>query len=83
MADIQEKGFWKEYMKAYEEMIRNTATDDAPWYVVPADHKWFTQMVVAAAAVDTLAELDLAFPELPAAQRKALGAAKKALLNER
>ncbi len=70
-------------MKAYEEMIRNTATDDAPWYVVPADHKWFTQMVVAAAAVVTLASLDLAYPEVPATKRKALLAAKRELLNER
>ena len=81
--DLKERSRWKEYMQAYEEMIRNTATDDAPWYVVPADHKWFTQMVVAAAMVDTLAGLDLAYPEVPATQRKALEAAKKALQNER
>ena len=81
--DLKERSRWKEYMQAYEEMIRNTATDDAPWYVIPADHKWFTQMVVAAAAVDTLAGLDLAYPKVPAAQRQALLAAKKALLKER
>ena len=81
--DLKERLRWKEYMKAYEEMIRNTATDDAPWYVVPADHKWFTQMVVAAAMVDTLAGLELAYPEVPAVQRKALQAAKQALLQEK
>ncbi len=81
--DLKERSRWKEYMQAYEEMIRNTATDDAPWYVVPADHKWFTQMVVAAAMVDTLAGLDLAYPEVPATQRQALLAAKNALLREK
>ena len=81
--DLKERARWKDYMKAYEEMIRHTATDDAPWYVVPADHKWFTQRVVAAAMVDALAGLDLAYPVLPAAQRKALAAAKKALLAEK
>jgi len=83
VGDLKERSLWKEYMKAYEEMIRNTATDDAPWYVVPADHKWFTQMVVAAAMVDTLAELDLAYLEVRVAQRKALEAARKAFQNER
>ncbi len=83
VGDLKERSLWKEYMKAYEQMIRNTATDDAPWYVVPADHKWFTQMVVAAAVVDTLAGLDLAYPKVPTAQRRALLAAKKALLHER
>ena len=81
--DLKERSRWKEYMQAYEEMIRNTATDDAPWYVVPADHKWFTQMVVAAAMVDTLAGLDLAYPEVPATQRQALLAAKNALRREK
>jgi PPK2 family polyphosphate:nucleotide phosphotransferase len=83
VGDPKERALWKEYMKAYEEMIRNTASDDAPWYVVPADHKWFTQMVVAAAMVDTLAGLDLAYPEVSATQRQGLAAAKKALLQEK
>jgi PPK2 family polyphosphate:nucleotide phosphotransferase len=82
VGDLKERSLWKEYMRAYEEMIRNTASEDAPWYVVPADHKWFTQMVVAAAMVDTLAGLDLAYPEVSAAQRQALAVAKKALLGE-
>ena len=61
--DAKERGYWDEYMKAYEETIRNTATDHAPWYVVPADNKWFTRLVVAAAVIDGLASLDLAFPD--------------------
>ena len=80
--DVTERRHWKEYMAAYEAMIRRTATDDAPWYVVPADNKWFTRSVVAAAAVATLASLDLAYPQVPAAKRKELLAAKKALLAE-
>ncbi|MEP6745137.1 MAG: PPK2 family polyphosphate kinase, partial [Gemmatimonadota bacterium] len=80
--DVAERRHWKEYMAAYEAMIRRTATADAPWYVVPADNKWFTRSVVAAAAVDTLASLDLAYPQVPAAKRKELLAAKKALLAE-
>jgi len=83
VCDLKERALWKEYMKAYEEMIRNTATEDAPWYVVPADHKWFTQMVVAAAMVDTLAGLDLKYPELSPEQQKGLAGAKKSLLSER
>ena len=54
---------WDDYMAAYEEMIRHTATPHAPWYVVPADHKWFTRLVVAGAVIDALEELDLAYPE--------------------
>jgi PPK2 family polyphosphate:nucleotide phosphotransferase len=83
VGDLKERALWKEYMKAYEEVIRNTASEEAPWYVVPADHKWFTQMVVAAAMVDTLDGLDLAYPEVSAAQRQGLAAAKKALLQEK
>jgi PPK2 family polyphosphate:nucleotide phosphotransferase len=78
-ADSRERGFWKEYMEAYEDMISNTATDYAPWYVVPADNKWFTRVVVAAAVIDALASLDLQYPEVTAAQRKELAAAKDLL----
>jgi len=62
MDDIKERGFWKDYKEAYEEMIQNTATKHAPWYVVPADNKWFTRLIVASAIVEALCELDLAFP---------------------
>jgi PPK2 family polyphosphate:nucleotide phosphotransferase len=79
-ADSRERGFWKEYMEAYEDMIRNTATDFAPWYVVPADNKWYTRVVVAAAVIDALASLDLRYPEVTEAQLKELAAAKKALI---
>jgi PPK2 family polyphosphate:nucleotide phosphotransferase len=79
-ADSRERGFWKEYMKAYEDMICNTATDDAPWYVVPADNKWFTRVVVAAAVIDALASLDLRYPEVSEAQRQELAVAKEELI---
>jgi PPK2 family polyphosphate:nucleotide phosphotransferase len=79
-ADARERGFWKEYMEAYEDMISHTATDYAPWYVVPADNKWFTRVVVAAAVIDVLASLDLHYPEVTEAQRKELAAAKETLL---
>jgi PPK2 family polyphosphate:nucleotide phosphotransferase len=75
-ADSQERGFWKEYMKAYEDMICSTATDDAPWYVVPADNKWFTRVVVAAAVIDAMASLDLKYPEVSEAKRQELAIAR-------
>jgi len=78
-ADSRERGFWKEYMKAYEDMICNTATENAPWYVVPADNKWFTRVVVAAAVIDALASLDLRYPEVSDAQRQEHAVAKKEL----
>jgi PPK2 family polyphosphate:nucleotide phosphotransferase len=79
-ADSRERGFWKNYMEAYEDMIGNTATDYAPWYVVPADNKWFTRVVVAAAVIDALASLDLEYPEVSEGQRKELAIAEKVLL---
>jgi PPK2 family polyphosphate:nucleotide phosphotransferase len=77
--DAKEREFWKDYMEAYEETIRETATEDSPWYVVPADNKWFTRVVVAAAVIDTLASLNLHYPEVSAAKRQELAAAKEAL----
>ena len=62
--DIHEREYWDDYMHAYEEMIRGTASKHSPWYVVPADNKWFTRVVVAAAIVETLEELNLAYPKL-------------------
>jgi PPK2 family polyphosphate:nucleotide phosphotransferase len=82
-ADARERGFWRDYMNAYEEMIRNTATPEAPWFVVPADNKWYTRLVVAAAVIDTLASLDLRYPRVGSAKVKELAAARKALLGER
>jgi PPK2 family polyphosphate:nucleotide phosphotransferase len=78
-ADIHEREYWDEYMRAYEEMIRGTAGKHAPWYVVPADNKWFSRVVVAAAIVETLEELDLAYPKVSAEGRKRLQQARKLL----
>jgi PPK2 family polyphosphate:nucleotide phosphotransferase len=77
--DVAERRHWKAYQRAYEDAIRATATPEAPWYVVPADNKWFTRLAVAAAIVDTLAGLDLHYPKVSAAQRKALAAARREL----
>lgn len=82
-ADARERGFWDDYQRAYEETIRRTATAEAPWYVVPADHKWFTRVVVAAAVIDALDSLDLAYPEVGSDQRKELATARKQLLAEK
>jgi PPK2 family polyphosphate:nucleotide phosphotransferase len=81
--DVLERKYWDDYMAAYEDMIQHTATAVAPWYVVPADHKWFTRLVVAEAVVDSLAALDLQFPKLDRAKRKELEAARAALERER
>ena len=81
-ADIQERECWDDYQEAYEDMIRHTATEDAPWYVVPADNKWFTHLVVAAAIVETLEGLDLAYPKVDAAKLKGIAAARRALLKK-
>ena len=78
--DIRERTFWSDYQNAYEEMIRQTATKHAPWYVVPADHKWYARLVVAAAIVDTLDGLDLSFPEMDRAKKKELEKVREALL---
>jgi len=77
--DAQTRNHWKPYMKAYEDVIRSTSTSYAPWYVVPADHKWFTRLVVAAAVVDALEEMDLSFPKVDRAGRKRLAAARAEL----
>ena len=81
--DAAERQHFKEYMRAYEDAIRNTATDEAPWYVVPADNKWFTRVVVAAAVIDALASLDLAYPEVGPEKRRELLRVRRALLAER
>ena len=79
MGDLKERDRWNDYQRCYEDAIRRTATTHAPWYVVPADHKWFTRMVVAAAIVDTIAALDVRFPKLDAAQRRGLARARRLL----
>jgi PPK2 family polyphosphate:nucleotide phosphotransferase len=83
MADIKERGFWKDYKEAYEEMIQKTATKHAPWYVVPSDNKWFTRLIVASAIVEALNELDLAFPDVDKAKKKELEQVRDSLLAEK
>lgn len=80
--DALERKHWGEYMRAYEDMIRNTSTKRAPWYVVPADHKWFTRLVVAEAVIDALECLDLSFPKIDAKKRKELKDSRAALERE-
>lgn len=81
-ADIHERQCWDDYQDAYEDMIRNTSTEDCPWYVVPADNKWFTRLVVSTVVVDTLESLALSYPKVDDAKRKELEAAKKLLLKK-
>jgi len=78
--DARERTYWKDYMRAYEDAIRETADPCAPWYVVPADNKWFTRVVVAAAIIDTLAGLDLKYPQVSKTQRKELAEVRRTLL---
>jgi PPK2 family polyphosphate:nucleotide phosphotransferase len=78
-SDAAEREHWDDYMDAYEEMIQNTATTDSPWYVVPADNKWFTRLVAAAAVIDTLGKLGLHYPEVGDAKLKELENAKRVL----
>ncbi len=83
MSDVLERQHWDKYMRAYEEMIRNTSTKHAPWYVVPADHKWFARLVVAEATIDAMESLDLSFPKMDAQRRKELKAARSALEHQK
>lgn len=78
-ADLKERAYWSEYMEAYEDTIRHTSTKHAPWYVVPADNKWFTRLVVAAVVLETLESLGLAFPKVTSEHREALDHARKVL----
>jgi PPK2 family polyphosphate:nucleotide phosphotransferase len=78
--DVAERGHWNAYHRAYQDAIRATATRHAPWYVIPADHKWFTRLAVAAAIVDTLSGMDLHYPVVDRTQRKALDQARRELL---
>jgi PPK2 family polyphosphate:nucleotide phosphotransferase len=79
-SDMAERGFWNEYQRAYEDMIRNTASEDSPWYVVPADNKWFSRVVVAAAVIDRLADLNLAYPRVDEQKLAEIAEAREALL---
>jgi PPK2 family polyphosphate:nucleotide phosphotransferase len=81
--DAAEREHWDDYMAAYDDMIRQTSTAAAPWYVVPADNKWFTRVVVAAAVIETLASLNLAYPEVGPEKLKELATAKAALVGKK
>jgi PPK2 family polyphosphate:nucleotide phosphotransferase len=80
LGDAKERRRWNDYMGAYEDMVRNTSSPHAPWYVVPADHKWFTRLVVGAAVIEAMEEMSLAFPKVDRPQRNALEAARAELL---
>ena len=72
LSDVQERAYWKDYMEAYEEAIQNTAEKHAPWYVIPADNKWYARLVVASAIVEALHGLDLQYPDVDKAKKKEL-----------
>ena len=82
-ADLEERKHWGDYQKAYQDMIRHTATEESPWYIIPADHKWFTRLAVAEAIVDSLESLRLAYPEVDRAKKKELAKIRKDLENHR
>jgi len=81
--DARERSFWDDYMEAYEETIRGTVSENSPWYVVPADNKWFTRVIVAAAVIDALAAMKLQYPKVSEAKRQELAATRKELLGKK
>lgn len=78
-SDIKERSYWNDYMRAFEEAICATASKQAPWYVVPADNKWFTRLVVAAAIVDTIEQLDITYPKVDESRKKDLAGVRASL----
>jgi len=82
-SDMAERSFWNDYQSAYEDMIRNTTSKESPWYVVPADNKWFTRVIVASAVIDTLANLNLAYPKVDKAKLAEIAKARRALLRSK
>jgi PPK2 family polyphosphate:nucleotide phosphotransferase len=82
-SDVHERKFWSDYMHAYEEAIRSTASKDAPWFVVPADNKWFIRLVVSAAIVEAVERLDLTYPKVDAEKKKELATARAELEREK
>jgi PPK2 family polyphosphate:nucleotide phosphotransferase len=82
-SDVKERKFWDQYMDAFQEAIRATASKHAPWFVVPADNKWFTRLLVGAAIVDAMENLDLAYPKVDAAKQEELSTARTTLSRER
>jgi polyphosphate kinase 2 (PPK2 family) len=82
LGDVKERSYWGDYMAAYEEAIRLTATRSAPWFVVPADNKWFMRLVVVAAIVETMEKMKLAYPKVTEAQKADLARARELLMTE-
>jgi len=82
VSDVRERGYWSDYMRAYEEAVRATASERAPWFVVPADNKWFTRLVVAAAIVEAVEELQLTYPRVGPQKLKELRAIRAVLARE-
>jgi len=81
-ADVKERGHWDDYMEAYQDMIRHTSTPECPWYIVPADNKWYTRIVIAAAIIEALGSLNLHYPKVDAAMREELRLAREKLVGE-
>ena len=81
-SDVKERQYWDAYQEAYEDMIQHTAKKHAPWYVVPADNKWFTRLVVAQAVVDALEGMNLKYPKVNGGEKAALAEARQQLENE-
>ncbi|SDK97508.1 polyphosphate:nucleotide phosphotransferase, PPK2 family [Pedobacter sp. ok626] len=81
--DIAERALWKDYMKAYEEALTETSTKGAPWYIIPADKKWYARLAISKILVDTFKDLDLKYPVLPESEMSKLGEIKQQLLNEK
>jgi PPK2 family polyphosphate:nucleotide phosphotransferase len=82
MGDVAERKLWNRYMEAYEDMIRHTSTPEAPWYVIPADNKWFARLMAGAALIGTMEKLDLQFPKVEGAALREMMKVRKALLAE-
>jgi PPK2 family polyphosphate:nucleotide phosphotransferase len=83
LADLKERQFWDDYMEAYEEAIAETASEEAPWYVVPADYKWFSRLVVAEVVIETMERLNLKYPAVDPAKSKELAQVRRLLKRER
>jgi polyphosphate kinase 2 (PPK2 family) len=81
-SDLAERAFWDDYQHAYQQAIAATATPHAPWFVVPADHKWFSRLIVVAAMIEALDAIDLKLPDLTPEQQAALDAARQKLESE-
>jgi Polyphosphate kinase 2 (PPK2) len=83
MSDVTERAFWSRYMAAYQDVIRHTSTGDAPWHLVPADHKWFARVVIGSVIVSALEDLNLRYPRVDSASKAEFAKARKALEDER